>query len=122
MHWGKILNSDLNRANNLTANLVDPVSGEPDFKFTAVQAKRYIKPKQKIIVIGAGAGAFGFVKTYRGLNADDEIHVFSNEALPFYNRVLLPDYVTGHLKWDSLVKMTDDEERCFNIHFHRGTA
>ncbi len=122
MHWGKILNNDLNRANNLTANLVDPISGEPDFKFTAVQAKRYIKSKQKIIVIGAGAGAFGFVKSYRGLNADDEIHVFSNEALPFYNRVLLPDYVTGHLRWDSLVKMTDVEERCFNIHFHRGTG
>ena len=27
MHWGKILNSDLNRANNLTSNLTDPVSG-----------------------------------------------------------------------------------------------
>ncbi len=29
MHWGKILNSDLNRANNLTNNLVDPKSKEP---------------------------------------------------------------------------------------------
>ena len=58
MHWGKILNSDLNRANNLTNNLIDPISKEPDFKFSAVQVKRYQKPKQKIIVIGAGAGAF----------------------------------------------------------------
>jgi ferredoxin-nitrate reductase len=33
MHWGKILNNDLNRANNLTHNLVDPISKEPDFKF-----------------------------------------------------------------------------------------
>ena len=37
MHWGKILNSDLNRANNLTNNLTDPVSKEPDFKFTRVR-------------------------------------------------------------------------------------
>src|SRR5215218_9995108 len=36
MHWGKILNSDLNRANNLSNNLVDPKSKEPDFKFSAV--------------------------------------------------------------------------------------
>jgi ferredoxin-nitrate reductase len=62
MHWGKILNNDLNRANNLTNNLVDPISKEPDFKFSAVQVKAYKKAKQKIIVIGAGAGAFGFSK------------------------------------------------------------
>ncbi|WP_315822854.1 molybdopterin oxidoreductase family protein [Paraflavitalea speifideaquila] len=62
MHWGKVLNSDLNRANNLTNNLVDPKSKEPDFKFSAVQVQRYQKPRQKIIVIGAGAGACGFVK------------------------------------------------------------
>ena len=43
MHWGKILNSDLNRANNLTNNLTDPVSKEPDFKFTRVRVERYIK-------------------------------------------------------------------------------
>ena len=73
MHWGKILNSDLNRANNLTNNLVDPKCKEPDFKFSAVQVWRYKKPKQKIIVIGAGAGACGFVKSYRALNTDDEI-------------------------------------------------
>ena len=61
MHWGKVLNSDLNRANNLTNNLVDPQSKEPDFKFSAVEVKLYTKPKQKIIVIGAGACACGFV-------------------------------------------------------------
>jgi ferredoxin-nitrate reductase len=92
MHWGKILNSDLNRANNLTNNLVDPKSKEPDFKFSAVQVKRYKKAKQKIIVVGAGAGACGFVKSYRALNTEDDIEVFSKEDFPFYNRVLLPDY------------------------------
>ena len=119
---GKILNNDLNRANNLTTNLVDPKSKEPDFKFTAVQVQRYVKPAQKIIVIGAGAGACGFVKSYRALNADDSIEVFSKENFPFYNRVLLPDYITGALPWDNLVKMTAAEERQYNIKLHRGVS
>lgn len=122
MHWGKILNNDLNRANNLTQNLVDPVSKEPDFKFSAVQARRYRKPKQKIIVIGAGAGACGFVKSYRALNSEDDIEVFSKENYPFYNRVLLPDYISGALPWSNLVKMTDAEERQYHIKLHRGVS
>lgn len=122
MHWGKILNSDLNRANNLTNNSVDPISKEPDFKFTTVQVKRYEKKKQKIIVIGAGAGACGFVKSYRALNTIDEITVFSKENFPFYNRVLLPDYISGANKWEHLVKMTDAEEKKYNICLHRGVS
>jgi len=122
MHWGKILNSDLNRANNLTNNLVDPISKEPDFKFSAVQVRRYQKPKQKIIVVGAGAGAFGFVKTYRALNSEDEIEIFSKENFPFYNRVMLPDYISGVQQWHHLVKMKDDEEEDFNIKLHRGVS
>jgi len=122
MHWGKILNSDLNRANNLTSNLVDPQSKEPDFKFSTVQVWRYRKPKQKIIVIGAGAGACGFIKSYRALNTDDEIIVFSKENFPFYNRVLLPDYISGTLRWDNLVKMTDAEEKEYKITLRRGIS
>ncbi len=122
MHWGKVLNSDLNRANNLTNNLVDPQSKEPDFKFSAVEVKLYAKPKQKIIVIGAGAGACGFVKSYRTLNTEDEIEIFSKENFPFYNRVLLPDYITGTLPWGNLVKMSDEEEYHYNIKLHRGVS
>ncbi len=122
MHWGKILNNDLNRANNVTANLVDPISKEPDFKFTAVEVNRYKKSKQKIVVIGAGAGACGFVKSYRALNVDDEIVVFNKENFPFYNRVLLPDYISGSLPWDNLVKMTDAEEKEFDITLKRGIS
>ena len=122
IHWGKILNSDLNRANNLTNNLVDPKSKEPDFKFSTVQVWRYKKPKQKIIVIGAGAGACGFVKSYRALNTDDDITVFSKENFPFYNRVLLPDYISGALPWGNLVKMTDAEEKAYKINLHRGVS
>jgi ferredoxin-nitrate reductase len=120
MHWGKISNSDLNRVNNLTNNLVDPLSKEPDFKFTAVQIKLYKKPRQKIIVIGAGAGACGFVKSYRALNMEDDIEIFSKEDFPFYNRVLLPDYIVGTLHWNNLIKMSDNEEIDYRINLHRG--
>jgi ferredoxin-nitrate reductase len=122
MHWGKVLNSDLNRANNLTNNLVDPKSKEPDFKFSAVQVRLYTKAKQKIVVIGAGAGACGFVKSYRALNIQDTIEIFSKEDLPFYNRVLLPDYVNGAMPWENLVKMTDEEEESYKIRLHRGIS
>jgi ferredoxin-nitrate reductase len=122
MHWGKILNNDLNRANNLTSNLIDPVSKEPDFKFSAVQVTRYQKPKQKIIVIGAGAGAFGFVKSYRALNKKDEIVIFSKENFPFYNRVMLPYYISGAQQWHHLIKMKDDEEKDFNVTLFRGVS
>ena len=122
MHWGKQLNSDLNRVNNLTNKLLDPISKEPDFKFSAVQVKRYQKLKQKIVVIGAGAGACGFVKSYRALNKTDEIVIFSKENFPFYNRVMLPDYISGTQQWHQLVKMNEDEEQDFNITLHRGIS
>ena len=122
MHWGKVLNSDLNRANNLTNNLVDPKSKEPDFKFSAVEVQLYIKPKQKVVVIGAGAGAYGFVKSYRAINTEDEIVIFSKENFPFYNRVMLPDYISGVQQWQQLVKMKDEEEYNYNITLHRGVS
>lgn len=122
MHWGKVLNSDLSRANNLTNNLVDPKSKEPDFKFSAVEVAPYKKPKQKIIVVGAGAGACGFVRSYRMLNTEDQIEIFSKEDFPFYNRVLLPDYISGSLQWQNLIKMSDAEEYDYNIKLHRGVS
>ncbi len=122
MHWGKILQRDLHRANNLTETLVDPISKQPDLKYAAVQVQRYRKPRQKIIVIGAGAGACGFVQSYRALNNTDEITVFNKEALPFYNRVMLPDYISGTQAWEQLVKMTQEEEDAFNITLHQGVS
>jgi ferredoxin-nitrate reductase len=122
MHWGKILNNDLNRANNLTNNLVDPISKEPDFKFAAVEVALYKKPKQKIIIVGAGAAAYGFVKSYRALNNVDSIEVFSKEDFPFYNRVMLPDYISGAQQWQQLIKMNGDEEKKAHILLHRGVS
>ncbi|HVU58378.1 MAG TPA: molybdopterin-dependent oxidoreductase [Puia sp.] len=122
MHWGKVLGNDLNRANNLTNNLVDPVSKEPDFKYSAVRVVKYRKPKERIVIIGAGAGAFGFVQSYRQLNKEDEIVIFSKENFPFYNRVQLPDYISGTQDWEQLIKMTDEEEPLYNIRLHKGVS
>jgi ferredoxin-nitrate reductase len=122
MHWGKTFKSDLSRANNLTNNLVDPASKEPDFKFSAVQVVKYNKPKQKIIIVGAGAGAFGFVKSYRNLNESDEIQIFSKEPEPIYNRVQLPDYVSGVQDWYQLIKLKEDEEPTLKITIHKGNS
>lgn len=122
MHWGKILGSDLNRSNNITSPMVDPLSKEPDFKFCAVKVEKYVKPKQRIVVIGAGAGAYGFVKSHREINQEDEVIIFSKENFPFYNRVMLPDYISGTQKWEQLVKMKDEEEPGYNITLHRGVS
>ena len=122
MHWGKILGSNLGRANNLTNSLVDPRSKEPDFKFSAVEVSLYKKPFEKIIVIGAGSAGLGFVNTYRTLNQDDEIHVFSKEIYPFYNRVLLPDYISGEQSWEQLVKLREEQFSDANIIVHKGIS
>ncbi|MFO7823012.1 MAG: molybdopterin-dependent oxidoreductase [Cyclobacterium sp.] len=119
MHWGKILQNDFARANNLTGNGIDPVSKQPDFKYSTVQVGPYKKPKQKIVIIGAGAAAYRFVNSYREFNQEDEIHVFSKEKHPFYNRVLLPDYVNQHRDWEELLKFkssTDMDK--LNIHLY----
>jgi len=122
MHWGKILGSNLGRANNLTNSLVDPRSKEPDFKFSAIEVSLYKKPFEKIIVIGAGSAGLGFVNTYRTLNQDDEIHVFSKEIYPFYNRVLLPDYISGEQSWEQLVKLREEQFSDANIIVHKGIS
>lgn len=122
MHWGKILGSDLNRANNITNDALDPISKEPDFKFCAVRLQKFKKPFQRIVVIGAGAGAYGFVKSYRELNPNDRITIFSKENFPFYNRVQLPDYISGEQAWEQLVKMKDEEEPGYKISLLRGVS
>lgn len=122
MHWGKILGSDNTRCNNITNNIVDGISKEPDFKYAAVQVQLYQKPKQKVIIIGAGSGAYGFVKSYRAVNIIDDIEVFSNEKFPFYNRVMLPDYISGVQQWAQLIKLSELEEKALNITVHKGVS
>jgi ferredoxin-nitrate reductase len=109
MHWGKLLRSDLHRTNNVTNTLVDPQSKEPDFKYTCVEVQLYQKKKERIVIVGAGAGAAQFIKTYRQLNTTDEIKVLSGEVNPFYNRVLLPEYYSKHKEWKDIQKFQQDD-------------
>ncbi|MBC7407094.1 MAG: FAD-dependent oxidoreductase, partial [Arcicella sp.] len=120
MHFGKILGNAFGRANSLTNTLIDARSKEPDFKFSAVQIRPYIKPQEKIIIIGAGSAGLGFINSYRNLNQTDEIHVFSKEIYPFYNRVMLPDYISGVQEWEQLVKLREDQFSDANIQVHKG--
>lgn len=118
MHWGKIANKDAGRANNVTNTLVDPVSKEPDFKFSAVEVRKYVKPFERIVVVGAGAAAYRFLQSYRALNSTDQITVFSREREPFYNRVLLPEYVNETLSWDKLQKFREGEFESLDVELH----
>jgi ferredoxin-nitrate reductase len=122
MHWGRVKGSDFGRANNITNSLFDPRSKEPDFKFSAIQVEKYIKPNEKIIIIGAGSAGLGFINSYRKLNQNDEIHVFSKEIYPFYNRVMLPDYISGSQTWEQLVKLREDQFKQADIHVHKGIS
>lgn len=118
MHWGKVAGSDLLRANNLTSSRIDAQSKEPDFKFTKVSIQRYRKPTEKIIVIGAGDAAFKFVSTLRECKSEDEIHVFSDESDPFYNRILLPDFMFGSKTWKDLQKISQEELEKLSLILH----
>ncbi|WP_416865227.1 MAG: molybdopterin-dependent oxidoreductase [Imperialibacter sp.] len=122
MHWGKTLQKDLTRANNLTSSAFDPTSKQPGFKFSAVEVKPHKKPAQKIVIVGAGAAAYRFINTHRELNPDDEIHVFSKEEFPFYNRVLLPEYINDQKQWEDLLKFKIGEFEKLNVHLHQSNS
>ncbi|WP_163714428.1 nitrate reductase [Mangrovibacterium lignilyticum] len=122
MHWGKVLSGNNARANNLTTDLVDPKSKEPDFKYSTVSVEKYRKTTERLIVVGAGAAALQFVRSYRERNKTDEILVISKEIHPFYNRVLLPDYIAGSMSWEALQKTSDEEITKLNIQVETGVS
>ena len=121
MHWGKVLTSELARANNLTSSKIDPVSKEPDFKFSSVQVRKFRRPAEKIVVVGAGAAAYRFLISHRAQNEEDEVHIFSREEDSFYDRVLLPEYISGALPWPRLQKLSAAELERLNVVLHTGT-
>ncbi|HKJ41930.1 MAG TPA: molybdopterin-dependent oxidoreductase, partial [Sunxiuqinia sp.] len=122
MHWGKILTRNDMRTNNVTHDLVDPVSKEPDFKFAAVSVRKFEKPVEHLVVAGAGTAALEFIRKYRAKNQTDRITVLSKEKNAFYNRILLPDYVSGILQWNELVKSEENEWLDLNIEVETETA
>lgn len=118
MHWGKIRGNDFGRVNNMTNNLIDPISKEPDFKYSAVEVSKFEKAAQRVCIVGAGAAAYRFVQSYREANEQDELVVFSNEREPFYNRVLLPEYVSEELSWSDLKKIKKGEIDKLKLELH----
>ena len=122
MHWGKIMGKNFGRANNLTNSLYDPRSKEPDFKFSAVEVVAFEKPKEKIIIVGAGAAAWSFVQAYRTFNSTDTIQVFSKEPHAFYNRVMLPDYVSATQSWEQLVVLQDADIYNLKVQLHKNNG
>lgn len=120
MHWGKQLGHNRGRANNLTSDRVDPDSKEPDFKYAAVRVRPITIPIRKIVVAGSGAASLEFIQTYRTQNKTDSIEVFGNENQPFYNRILLPDYVKGKRSWVELCSSGDDLLESLDVTYHPG--
>ncbi len=123
MHWGKLFQNDLGRANNMTSVILDRESKQPDYKYAAVQLFKHRPKAKRIIVIGAGAGATQFVKSYRALgDTSSSIDVFSKEMHPFYNRVLLPHYLTGEKTWEDLEKLREQDFKRLGITVHIGVS
>ena len=122
MHWGYINGSKKARANNLTSDLVDPISKEPDFKYSAVRVQALAKKKRKIVLVGAGAAALEFIHSYRKINQEDEIHVFGREPHLFYNRVMLPDYINNEKSWEAILLSETQELEKLKVTYHEGTA
>jgi ferredoxin-nitrate reductase len=115
MHWGKRFFSEEVKVNNLTSNLVDPHSKQPDFKYTNVRLKKYKNTLNHIIIIGSGVSARKFIETYRTRNTYTKITVITKEEIPFYNRVLLPDYIAKEKDFNSLITLTEDDIQKLNI-------
>lgn len=111
MHWGKIGRSEKARANNVTNPLFDPSSKEPDFKFTAVNIRKHRPNPRRIVIVGAGTAAHAFLETHSGESNDDTITVLSREPDPFYNRILLPDFIHGNKSFEQLRYATDSFAR-----------
>jgi ferredoxin-nitrate reductase len=123
MHWGKLNNgSRLGRANNLTSLLVDPISKEPDFKFSAVNVEKVTRQVRTLVLIGGGAASLEFIHQYREKNKDDRIVIFGKEPHLFYNRILLPDYINDDKDWSSMLLSEEEELARLGVTFHCGVA
>ncbi|MHB1922052.1 MAG: molybdopterin-dependent oxidoreductase [Chitinophagaceae bacterium] len=119
MHWGKILSGNFARANNITSSLVDPISKEPDFKFSAVQVEVFKKPKQKFLILGEGPGLSYFLKTFRKRNTVDEVEVFSSLGEVFYDPAVFFEFISSPDSTVPLVSRKNQEaEQLWDIQVH----
>jgi ferredoxin-nitrate reductase len=127
MHWGRKLGGERGRANSLTSPRLDPVSKEPDLKMAAVEVAAYVPARRRIVIIGAGTAALAFIEAHRrfspsqGGDVGDELLLLGGEALPVYNRGLLPHYIDGSAPWESLVRADRDALVPHRVIFHANT-
>ncbi|TGM34838.1 nitrate reductase [Leptospira biflexa] len=122
MHWGKQNKNDEFRANNLTNKEFDPFSKQPGFKISAVQVRPYSKEKEKILIIGGGNSTSAFIKHYKELCPEDEITVLCKEENPLYNRILLPDFISGEKEFIELASVSVEEVNSWEIQLHTSTS
>ncbi|PJZ71206.1 NAD(P)H-nitrite reductase [Leptospira perolatii] len=122
MHWGRKNGRDDSRANNLTSKEYDPFSKQPGFKISSVEVKLFKKQKEKVLIIGGGNGTLAFLKAYRQLAPEDEISLLCKEENPFYNRILLPDYISGEKQFGDLLAIDQEEIDSWNLEVFSGTA
>ncbi len=120
MHWGRMLDREEARANNLTSARWDPISKEPDLKFSTIEVRPYRRAKRRILIVGAGAAGLAFARAYRRDNQHDELTVFSKEALAFYDRVRLPETVEQEAAWESLALLGPDEAKALRLEVVEG--
>ncbi len=104
MHWGRQAGGPLGRMNNGTNPSFDPVSKEPDLKFSAAEVAPWVPVPQRLVVIGGGAATWGLLEHHLAAGLRDTIKVFGDEPLPFYDRVQLPHLVDGSRQWATVVK------------------
>jgi ferredoxin-nitrate reductase len=83
--------NDLNLTNNVTNS--DPVSKEPDFKYTIVSVAKYVKPFDKIAVVGAELQRSDLFRTIE-ISQLMKLLCFRMKKNPFYNRFYY-QYVTA---------------------------
>jgi len=109
MHWGNVKEQQILCANNLTLTNIDPISKEPDFKFNWANIAKYEKKKETIVIVGAGAASYAFIRKYRTVNHTDDIIVLNKEKNAFYDRPQLPEFLSPRFKENSLLKFDPAE-------------
>jgi ferredoxin-nitrate reductase len=120
MHFSRAFHGSAARANQLTSGRIDPKSKEPDFKYSAVSVTPVAFTARRIVIVGGGAAALQFVQAMRRQGSRDGITVLAGERDGFYNRIQLPDYISGHKSWRELVTCDAEHLETLNLDFRAG--
>jgi nitrite reductase (NADH) large subunit len=77
---------------------------------------------KRYIIVGNGVAGTGAAEKIRGYDGDGTIDIFTNESLPYYTRIRLPDFLAGAAEEKDLVlhKPSWYEERRIELHLKEG--